>query len=124
MSLDVFLYSEPGTKQCECECGNVHKNESRVTLYTSNITQKLVDMALEARIYRQLWRPEECGITKAAQLIPVLKYGIEQMKESPGRFMVYDDPNGWGRYEDFVPWVQEYLDACIEYPEATVEVSR
>jgi len=32
--------------------------------------------------------------------------------------------NGWGLYEDFVPWIERYLAACEEYPEAIIRVSR
>ena len=32
--------------------------------------------------------------------------------------------NGWGMYEHFVPFVEKYLEACKEYPDAVIEVSR
>lgn len=35
-----------------------------------------------------------------------------------------NSPNGWGTYKYFVPWLEKYLAACKEYPDAVVEVSR
>lgn len=40
------------------------------------------------------------------------------------RFRAYDSPNGWGTYDNFVPWLEKYLAACEEYPDAEVRVSR
>jgi hypothetical protein len=40
------------------------------------------------------------------------------------RFIALNPPNGWGSYEGFVPWIWRYIDACCEYPDADVSVSR
>lgn len=45
------------------------------------------------------------------------------MKKEPERFKKFGSPNGWGTYEHFLPWVESYLKACEEYPDATIEVS-
>jgi hypothetical protein len=39
-------------------------------------------------------------------------------------FKMHDAPNGWGTYEQFLPWLEEYLRACEENPDAIVMVSR
>ena len=95
-----------------------------VTIYDANITHNLSAMASEAGIYRHLWRPEELGIVKAAQLIEPLRVGLARLKADPERFRKHDAKNGWGRYEDFVPFVERYLAACEENPDADVRVSR
>lgn len=92
--------------------------------YSANITHNLNRMAEEAGIYQHVWRPEELGITHARQLIEPLRLGIALMRSEPARFRALDAPNGWGKYDAFVPWLERYLAACEMYPDATVEVSR
>lgn len=107
MSLDVCLTV---VKPCE--------------VYGANITHNLGLMAAEAGIYQHLWRPEELGIKFAKDLIEPLTNGLELLKSDPERFQKFDSPNGWGLYVNFVPFVSKYLEACKEFPEANVEVSR
>ena len=113
MSLDVFLY----INKCEC-CGRIDE------FFSSNITHNLNKMADESGIYGIVWRPDENGITKAKQLIEPLTKAIAEMKADPERFKKFDSPNGWGLYENFVPWLERYLRACEKEPEAFVRVSR
>lgn len=93
-------------------------------VYDANITHNLTAMADEAGIYKHLWRPEEIGITKAAQLIEPLTVGLAILKADPERFKKHNAPNGWGIYKHFVPFVENYLAACVENPDADVSVSR
>lgn len=93
-------------------------------IYWSNITHNLGKMAHEAYIYEHLWRPEEVGVTKAKQLIRPLEEGLAFLKREPEHFSQFNAPNGWGKYENFVPFVEKYLEACRENPDATVRVSR
>ena len=81
-------------------------------------------MADEAGIYRHIWRPEEIGITQAKDLIEPLEKGLALMKSDPERFIALEPPNKWGTYEVFVPWVESYLNACRENPDAEIGVSR
>lgn len=100
--------------------------EARVDneVYSANITHNLGAMANEAGIYYALWRPEEIGITKASELIEPLTEGLAKLKANPQHFRTFDAPNGWGLYEHFVPFVENYLAACKEYRNANVSVSR
>jgi len=93
-------------------------------VYGANITHNLGKMADEAGIYKHLWRPDEIGVTKAEQLIEPLRAGLALLKSDPKRFRKFDDENGWGLYTNFVPFVEKYLQACEEYPDAEVTVSR
>jgi hypothetical protein len=125
MSLDVMLSGEPTIENCFCpNCCNQHTKEVREEIYSSNITHNLGDMAEAAGIYKELWRPEVIGITKAKQLIEPLKIGLEKLKSDPKEYERYNASNGWGLYEHFVPFVENYLNACIENPDANVSVSR
>ena len=107
MSLDVYL-----------------REVCLTTIYEANITHNLNSMAMKAGIYKHLWRPEEIGITKAAQLIEPLREGLALMKSDPFRFEKHNSANGWGTYEGFLSFVEGYLAACEENPNASVEVSR
>lgn len=93
-------------------------------LYEANITHNLNRMADAAGIYEACWRPEEIGVTKAGQLVPLLRAGLEKLKADPEHFRQFNAANGWGLYENFVPWVERYLQACENYPDADVRASR
>lgn len=107
MSLSVYLLQ---TKPCE--------------VHWSNITHNLGRMAKEAGIYEACWRPEEIGAKYAKDIIPLLEQGLGDLKKRPDHYKLFNAPNGWGLYENFVPWVEEYLIACKEYPDAEIQVSR
>ena len=92
-------------------------------VFSANITHNLTEMAREAGIYYALWRPGEKGYTKAEQIIPILRDGLEKMKRDPDFFKKFDSPNGWGLYIHFVPFVESVLAACEEYPDADIAVS-
>jgi len=94
------------------------------TVFDANITHNLNRMAEAAGIYYHLWRPEEIGITKAAQLIDPLKCGIACMEADPEQFRKLEPDNKWGTYEDFLPWIKRYLEACETNPDAEISVSR
>jgi hypothetical protein len=112
MSLDVTLIKK-------CSCGEMSQE-----LYTANITHNLNKMAEEAGIYQHLWRPEELGITKAKELIGPLEAGLAKLKSDPEHYEQFNSSNGWGLYKHFVPFVENYLQACKDYPESTIDISR
>ncbi len=93
-------------------------------VYWANITHNLGRMADEAGIYECLWRPNEHGITKARQLIEPLRAGLDKLKADRKGFERFNSPNRWGMYEHFVQFVEKYLAACEENPDAEVGVSR
>lgn len=107
MSLDVYL-----TQVQPC------------TVFDANITHNLGSMAAEAGIYKHCWRPEEIGITHARQLIEPLQTAIAAMMADPARFEKHNATNGWGLYKHFLPWLEKYLAACEEFPDAEVHASR
>lgn len=93
-------------------------------VYGANITHNLNKMADVAGLYQHVWRPDENGIVYAHQLTLVLSKGLVELLSKPNVYKEYDDTNGWGTYNDFVPWIAKYLAACCEFPQATVHVSR
>lgn len=114
MSLDVFLRAAP-----DDPC-----HEPDEILFSANITHNLGRMAYEAGFYDVCWRPEESGIIRAEQLIEPLSNGLDLMCAEDERFRALNSPNGWGLYDNFVPWVAKYLRACRTYPDALVSVCR
>lgn len=94
------------------------------TVYDANITHNLIGMAEAAGIYECLWRPEEHGYKYASQIIEPLAAGLAKMVTQKGHFEHFNAENGWGKWENFVPWCAAYLQACRDNPDATVSVSR
>ena len=111
MSLDVYLITY-----------DVDGNELNV--YSANITHNLNVMADEAGIYYAMWRPEEIGAERARDIVGILEKGLADLKARPNYFAKFNASNGWGLYENFVPFVEEYLAACKQYPSAKIGVSR
>jgi hypothetical protein len=107
MSLDVWLTAIRPTE-----------------VFDYNITHNLNKMAGEAGIYECLWRPDEIGISKAEQLIELLRAGLDLLEGDPERFKGFNPANGWGDYDGLVRFVKAYLRACEENPDATISVSR
>lgn len=139
MSLDVHLYNK--TKH-QCNCPDCTIGDEQL-VYEANITHNLGTMAEEAGIYKALWRPhmlkenwiptddynaefefEVTTTTLAKEIIPLLEKGLDDLKKRSEYFKKFDAANGWGKYVDFVPFVEDYLNACKEYPNAIVKVNR
>lgn len=102
------------------DCQGEEDNE----VYRANITHNLGRMAEAAGIYQHLWRPDEIEITHAKQLIEPLQEGLTRLKVDPEEFKKHNPKNGWGDYSGLVEFVDKYLEACRQYPEATIQVSR
>jgi len=120
MSLDIFLTRK---KWVSYDGGKTHTVEDE-TVYEANITHNLAAMADKAGLYKYLWRPEELGINKAKELVEPLTKGLADMKARPKYYKKFNASNGWGLYKHFVPWIERYLEAAKEYPDANIEVGR
>ena len=134
MSLDVYLTGKTTEEPCQskfyCQtCDQMHTFEHtrKVTerFYNANITHNLGAMAQAADIYTHLWHPEKLPSqpVKAKDLIAPVEAGLALMKADPERFKKHNSPNGWGLYENFIPWIERYLQALKDYPEADVSTS-
>jgi len=93
-------------------------------VYEANITHNLNKMAKALGIYGMLWRPEENNIEKAFQLITPLRKAIKKMEEYPEVYRPLQSENGWGTYNDFLPWLRKLREACIEFPQSKVVAYR
>lgn len=81
-------------------------------------------MAKAAGLYHCLWRPDEIEISKAHQLIEWLQSGLIRLVLYKRMFKKYNPPNGFGTWEILVSFVADYLQACRDYPDANITVSR
>jgi len=117
MSLDVYLQVSVDVD----DSGEPHV----ITLWQANYTHNCNTMAEAAGIYQYVWRPEECPDVKTARdLIEPLRAGIKQMEDEPKKFIALNPKNGWGSCDTFLPWLREYLQACIKFPKAQIYASR
>ena len=120
MSLDVHL-----KRKIHVSYDNRQTWEEKTeTVFRENITHNLNKMADKASIYQVIWRPEEVYLSKASQLIDFLQIGLDTLKASPDYFRKFNPENGWGSYERLVEFVEKYLEACKQYPDADIEVDR
>lgn len=104
---------------------DVYPEATRPTeAYWRNIAHNLCKMADEAGIYEAIWRPDEIGITHAAQLIPMLESGLVKLESQRERFEKLNPANGCRDYRALVNSVGEYLRMCRENPTASVEIIR
>jgi len=103
----------------EYKCDN-----NKISVFETNITHNLAQMADKAGIYYALWRPEEKNYKIANDIIKILEKGIKRLKTRQKYFEKFNALNGWGTYKHFVPFVQEVLDACYKYPSAKIIVSK
>lgn len=139
MSLDISLMRKRWVSYDE---GKTHIKDNE-KVYEANVTHNLGNMAKAAGIYKAIWRPyllkcenevfltykeeykyEEKTEVLAKDIISLLKKGLKKMKNDPEKFKSLNPPNGWGVYEDFIYFVEEYLNACCKYPDAIIDTWR
>lgn len=94
------------------------------TVFERNITHNLGKMADAAGLYDPMWGAEDHGLTHARMLIEPLRTGLERLRADPETFKKLNPSNGWGNYDGLVAFAAAYLEACTQYPDATVRVSR
>ena len=136
VSSGIFIRENGGTKEISAEewnerypdrepCKLIQEaNATTNEVYHANITHNLTTMADAAGIYMHLWSPDEIGITEAKQLIVPLTEGFLKLKNDPEFYKTFNPKNGWGTYEGLVKFVEDYLYACVKYPDANIETDR
>lgn len=140
MSLDISLYRNYHVSYD----GGVTLEEKQEDVYSGNITHNLGKMAEEAGLYKALWRPYQLkegynipeddyeaeykyeveNPVRAHEIIPIIEKGLEDMIARPAHYKTFDSPNGWGLYKNFVPFIENYLEALKKYPESFIECDR
>jgi hypothetical protein len=110
---EMYPNREPATATMEMDTNRV---------FEANITHNMSRMAGECGLYEPLWRPQEIGATRAAQLIEPLRDGLAILNSDRDRLLEFNPTNGWGSYELLVEFTANYLAACERWPEAEVSV--
>jgi len=89
-------------------------------IFDTNITHNLGIMASESGIYNACWCPNKINCYEAKDVIPILESGLKELKDCPEKFKKFNSSNGWGTYDAFIPWIENYLDTCKKYPTALI----
>jgi septation ring formation regulator EzrA len=115
------LYEKQRVIQDEIE--QLEDDYEDAKLSSHNITHNLNEMAQAVGLYKVLWYPEEINITSASQMILPLEEGIKELEANPDKYKVFNAPNGYGNYEDFIGFCKSVLQKCREYPNAVIEAA-
>lgn len=114
MSLDISL----SVTMCD-KCG------STITVFDRNITHNLGKMARKAGLYDAMWDPYSIDLDiRPASMIPELIDGIRFMVNNRLECEQLAPENGWGTYEDLLEFAEQYLLACVKYPNAEMCISK
>lgn len=136
-STGIFIRQDGSTKEVTVEewnqlnpdrmiqVGDFEESEYESdNVYEANITHNMGLMAGECGAYDVVWQPEKNGIVIGHQLIQPLTEAIARLKSDPEHFKQFNPVNKWGNYEALLLFLENYLEACTQYPDALVEVSR
>ncbi len=59
---------------------------------------------------------------RCAVAAPIIRHAVDWMVSHPDECRAMNPSNGWGKYETFLPWVQNILAECEANPDATLHV--
>jgi hypothetical protein len=96
--------------------GEIRVLEEEYFKAQSPATRPSYDRAQELR--------EQLPRARARNIAPLLLEGLALLKREPDRFIALEPENKWGTYRGFVEFVEAYLQACMNNPDAWIEVSR
>lgn len=89
-------------------------------LFSKNITHNLGNMARACGVHHALW--QSTG-NNAGSIITTLERGLKTLKDDSDTFEKYDSANGWGLYENFIPFIEACLEACKTHPKSIINAS-
>ena len=59
----------------------------------------------------------------AAECIPLLRSGIAELEDHPGKYKPMNPKNGWGGYDSSLTALRKMFDGFVRHPKAIVKVS-
>lgn len=90
-------------------------------LFDRNITHNISEMWNEAGIWEALY---ESDGEKPSEIIDVLKKGLKDMNDRPEFYKQFNPSNGWGDYDGAISFLTDVIEACENFPDAVINVSR
>lgn len=118
MSLDIYLVDKIYDNYDE------RNEQGQIVYWQGNITHNLNKIAMEIGYYECLWRPDEIGIVYAKDNITNLRTALIMYYAQYEKLKELEPSNGWGTLVGLIDFTNEYFKACMEYPDALIEVSR
>lgn len=58
-----------------------------------------------------------------AHACPLLEAAVSNMRSSPDFYRTMNPPNGWGKYETALKFLENIAADCRDHPKATVRIS-
>lgn len=92
--------------------------EEMYVVESFGITSNLSRMADELGIYEHLWKSKEG--TTAGELAAALGPAIEELRSRNKYFSQFDAENGWGTSTQFLDWLIEVRESCLEHPKCVI----
>ena len=124
---------ELATKPCP-SCGH-----SRTCWLWDGMTHNLAEMFHKAGFYEAMMnetggtgtfgevvlgkgrKPLARAPMTAAELLPLVSAGLQDMRDNPTEYRALEPENGWGKYEGALKFTEALAKACAEHPAAVVE---
>lgn len=123
MSLSItFTVPDEDSPPICPHCGS--KINPTKEVFWANITHNLAPMANKAGLYEFMWDVLESGLDLPKYVGPYLKEGLRKLRANPDYFRQLEGVGVGDSYEDLVAFVEKYIAACEEYPDAAISVSR
>lgn len=94
------------------------------SMWSANMTHNLNKIAIEAGVYECLWRPDEIGVKYARDNISNLRFALGIFYSKYDELKKLNPSNGWGDIDRLIEVTQDFLKACMEYPNAIIECDR
>jgi len=91
------------------------------TVYDGNYTHNATPMWKLAGVYDALYMSE--GKT-ASEVMGELTEGYIKIMKNPDAFKRLNPSNGWGSYDTVIVFLKEVIDACREFPDAIIRISK
>ena len=57
---------------------------------------------------------------KAGDMVEPLQRVLRNMRSEPAKYRAMNPPNGWGNYASLIPVLERLVDACEDFPDASV----
>ena len=123
LSLRFFFNADTGSNE-EFECD----------VKTFYITHNLTMMAKSAKLYDPLWNPLAVEarnmakngrtVIKPIVILPLLENGFKTLVANKEHMKKFENPNGFGTYEDLLNKVGNIIKLIEKYPNTLLEVEK